>query len=417
MKIKKEVLVLTIMVLGLLSACTAPLVGITPTPGDKSAEATPVIDNTATDIPTQEPTPTPQVEATPTETQPPVSGWVAFIGMDGNVELVERSSGETRQITSDAVPFTSDDSNIPVRYCCLQWSSDGNYLSYMREEVVPTENNAYDSNYTFLLYDLPVGSSRVIIPDQNVLGYEWQPGTHSIAYGLPVELDYWISRTSVRAESAHGIQLMDVDTGETHELVPPERGYTLGMPRWSPDGRFLSFDEIQYMEGRGIISYFDMMKNEYVSREDQILGSYDWSPDGEQLAYDKIDYRAQGGERIWLSPRDDGQETAISPAYEPPAYAFSPAFSPDGEKIAFLVNHSGLDVENYVFNVMVMDATGSTPVDYGIFEQVWQLHWTSDGNFLIFSAGPTDQKLVIEVNLAENSYRQLAQGSEAMPQP
>ena len=59
------------------------------------------------------------------------------------------------------------------------------------------------------------------------------------------------------AALATGISAIDLDTGETSLLVEPENGYTLILPTWSPDGRFISFDELIYMEGRGPFAYYD----------------------------------------------------------------------------------------------------------------------------------------------------------------
>ena len=95
--------------------------------------------------------------------------------------------------------------------------------------------------------------------------------------------------------------------------------------------------------------------------------------------------------------------------------AFAPVFSPAGDKIAYLVNPS--EIENMSFNLLVQDTNGGEPRDYGVFEQVWQLHWTADGGQLVFSAGPYEGQRVVELNLADGSVRELAQGSEAVPQP
>lgn len=414
MKRRKQRPLIFLLLVWFLTACAVPVGRATPTM--ENVNTTPVIEEIRTTTPPQTPTPLSQEENSPQETQLPPSGWVAYIGYDGNVRLVERAGGEIKQITQDAVLLDPETETEPVRYCCLKWSADGNLLSYLREESIRIEN-AYKYDYNLLVYDILSGTQRTILPGQNVLGYDWQPGTHLIAYGMPVEQEYWISRDEVRAELAHGIQAVDVDTGEMFELVPPERGFTLGLPRWSSDGRFLSFDEIRQMEGRGLIAYYNLISQEYIAREEETLGAYSWSPDGEWLAYDKIDYRAQGGERIWLSPRDGGKEMALSPEYNPPGYAFAPSFSPGGEEVAFMANFSGLEANEFIFNLFVVEVDGGEPRDYGMHEQVWQLHWTSDGDYLIFSAGPFDQKVVIEVNLEDAIIRQLAQGSEAVPQP
>ena len=59
-----------------------------------------------------------------------------------------------------------------------------------------------------------------------------------------MEMDYFLTRGQPDAALATGIRAIDMDSEETLELVTPERGYALYGPDWSPDGRFLAFEEI-----------------------------------------------------------------------------------------------------------------------------------------------------------------------------
>ena len=56
-----------------------------------------------------------------------------------------------------------------------------------------------------------------------------------------------------------------MDSGESSELVKAERGVALYTPIWSPDGRYLGFDELVYMEGRGPFAYYDFEGGQYVA--------------------------------------------------------------------------------------------------------------------------------------------------------
>ncbi len=412
----------------LLAGCTAP-----------GFNGTTIL--STVDIATPQPvaaTQTDQPAPVQTETTAPAeeeSGWVALVGEDGNVWMLDRADGNSIQITTDAVLMTAESTAEPVRYCCLDWSSDGQLLSYMREQSV-VANGGYNYQYSFMIFDAASQTSRMILEGQPTVGYTWKPGTHLIAYGQPVDTRYWTSREAVPSEYAQGIWQVDADTGETDELVPAERGYTLVMPAWSGDGRYLAFEEIRLMEGRGEFAYFDAKTGQYNALEKK-LGSYSWAPDGNRLAYDQIDYIPQGGERIWLNTPDGAQGSGFSPAFDDTWFAFAPAFSPDGSKVAYLVYQNdridqvdqvgqgstvdpsipaGQDNSN-IFHLYVQNINSQEPRDYGAFEQVQKLRWTSDNRYVVFSTGPFDQKSVVEVNVESGDIRRLGLGSEAAPQP
>ncbi|MEM5773422.1 MAG: hypothetical protein AAGU05_00365, partial [Anaerolineaceae bacterium] len=256
--------------------------------------------------------------------QPETISSVAYIGEDGNVWLLDRAGGGAQQITTDAVLMTAGSTAEPIRYCCLGWSSDGLLLSYMREESVAVEG-AYNYVYTFTVFDTAAHTGRAVLEGQPTVGYAWKPGSHLIAYGQPVDMRYWTSREAVPSQYAQGIWQLDAETGETVELAPAERGYTLVMPVWSGDGRYLAFEEIRLMEGRGDFAFFDLETGRYHALE-RVLGSYTWSPDGSRLAYDQIGYIPMGGERIWINTPDGGQESPFSPLFDEAWYAFAPSF-------------------------------------------------------------------------------------------
>ena len=119
-------------------------------------------------------------------------------------------------------------------------------------------------------------------------GFSWRPGTHIISYSLMTDPNYFTARGAVDESLAKGILGFDVDTMQAMELVPPQ-GYSLIWPHWSPDGRFVGFDEILYMEGRGNFAYYDFEDQEYISWK-RPIGSYQWSQDGENLVYDYLTY-------------------------------------------------------------------------------------------------------------------------------
>jgi len=367
---------------------------------------------TATLIPTvvsltSTPPPTPTMEPSPTPTEVPQgpSGWIAYIGSDSNLWLVDASSRELRQLTYDGVTWdASNQGQIMVTYEDPQWSSDGKLLAYERQTGTPIESG-YQYQFDLLVYELATDQFRPVLVNQQTAGYAWKPGAYLIAYGTMIDMQYFLNRDS---QYANGIWAIDLEAGDTYELVAPQGGRPLVRPNWSPDGRFLGFDEVLAMDGRGEFAYYDFEAQKYTAWKD-VIGSYSWSPDGSLIAYDKQGYIAQGDERIWLNTRQKDNERSFSPKYEQ-GYSFGPAFSPQGDRIAYLSNLDGLD--NTQFSLFVVSVNGSEGPSLGIFDQTWKLDWSPDGKWLALNNGPYENKQILVVSTEDSSTKTLAQGSQ-----
>jgi Tol biopolymer transport system component len=332
---------------------------------------------------------------------------VAYVGADGNLWLADASGGPPRQITSDAVFL---EAGGDVVYTFPKISSDGRYIAARRDVGVPISEGL---RYTFGLwvYDTETGESRAVFDgsDSPPAGSDWKPGTHLLAYSLGAEPNYFIIRGGKPDPAlATGIFAFDLDSGASSQLVAPQNSYSLIQPAWSPDGRFLSFDELVYMEGRGPFAYYDFAAQQYVAW-DEPLGNYAWSPDGSQLIYDKLTYSANLTERIFTRPRLDGTETQVSPDLDQ-GFAYYPIYSPDGQQIAYLTNPGSLD--SVQITLVVQDLSSGELRELGSYESVWDLEWSSDGRVLVFSAGPHASQQVYGFDLVSGAATLLAQGSQ-----
>jgi len=333
---------------------------------------------------------------------------VAYIGADGNLWLADASGGPPRQMTSDASPLGAG--GDVISYYFPKISSDGRYIAARRDAGVPISEGV---RYQFGLwvYDTETGESRPVVEDSDSppAGFDWKPGTHLLAYGIGSDPNYFTTRGGKPdAALATGIYAADLDSGESSLLVAPEHGYALILPTWSPDGRFLSFDELIYMEGRGPFAYYDFEARQYIAW-DEPLGNYDWSPDSSQLAYDRLSYTASGTERIFTRPRVDGAEARVSPEPDQ-GYAFYPVYSPDGRQIAYLTNPGG--PESVQHTLIVQNLASGELRELGSYESVWHLEWSSDGRALVFSAGPYESQQVYGYDLVNGAATVLAQGSQ-----
>ena len=408
-----------LLALALLSGCAAPAPQIalaTPTTANQAEPAA-----TLTPLTVLAPSPTAEVIQPTAETEPTAppapesqAGSIAYSGADGNVWLVNPSSGEMKQLTQDAAPSINPNTTAPVDYCCMEWSSDGRLLAFYRQAGTPVEQGMQFA-YSLWVYDAASGETRLLLDQQSITGFAWKPLTHLIAYGLPVEPNYFVSRGGVAAELARGIAAVDADSGAVLELVKPERGFTLVNPNWSPDGRFVSFEEVLYMEGRGSFAYYDLEEQKYTSWEKPI-GGYDWSPDSAAVVYDTLTYAPSGTERIFRSSREGADEQPLSPDFEP-GYAFSPVYAPQGDWVAYLAELG--DPSNSQYKLFVQSSQDGEPRELGTFEQPGYLGWSPDGQSLVLGVGPfgSDTRQIVIVSAADGSVKPLVKGSEPAWQP
>jgi len=325
---------------------------------------------------------------------------MAYVGIDHNMWLLEAGSQTPRQLTFDAKLGGEGET---IEFLSPSLSSDGLLLAYTLLVSTPSANG-YENIYEVWVLNLATGEQSRIL-DRRSGGMAWKPGTHTLAYGIGLELEYFISLSEPPSRLATGIYTTDLDSGETLELVTPERGYALAGPEWSTDGRFLSFAEVANMEGSGLFAYFDIEAQEYVAW-DEAVGNTSWSPDGSLLTYARVTYVPTGDERLYLRPRQ-GFERPVGPEFGGPAYAHHPIFSPAGDQIAFLYQEEPMSDFS---TIMVLDLDNEQSKSLGQFEDVWEFAWTPDGSQLVFSFGIYPDRQIIALNVDDGHQTTLAAG-------
>lgn len=386
----------------LLGGCA--IMSLIPVSSSGGESPTPVI---ITEMPVEVVTEVPTAEPVPTEA--PSVHWIAFLGSDGNIWLVNPETTQQQQLTSDAQTY-SDASAVVVSYNTPAWSSDGRYLAFDRElgTRIP---EGYDFTFSTMVYDASTGEIRTLL-EENTAGYAWQPGTHLLAYARSADPNYFVTRGGVDSALATGIWTVDADSGVVAELVQPEAGYALVSPQWSPNGQILSFNELIYMEGRGPFAFYDFSASSYVRWEESI-GSVAWLPSASGLLYDMLNYAPSYEERIHSIHRDRTGSVQISPDMVD-GYAFYPLVSPDGSTAAYL---SAQGMDNSMTTVVVQDLATGERRELATFTQVFHYAWAVDGASLLVSAGAYPDMKVMQISLADGMVKVLAGGWQAAMQP
>ena len=300
-----------------------------------------------------------------------------------------------------------------------RWSTDGQLLAYQRSlgKLVDT---AYQFAYSVELFDMNKRQASVLMENQQVTGLAWRPGSHQLAFTLPTDPNYWSGRGQINPAYTTGIWYVDADNpgAAPVQLVGPEGGATMVNPRWSPDGRYISFEEVVQYEGRGNFGFYEPGGQGYQGWG-KAIGAYDWSPDSQQLTYDYMTYAANGEERVYLNNPEGSAEQPFSPQ-DGNGYSFSPLFSPDGSQIAYLVSMAspfGDQTSSGNFTVMRQMIGQSQPLEMPAFMNASDLSWSADGKNLILAVGPYEARQIVELSVEAGTVRILTQGSFPVVQP
>lgn len=342
----------------------------------------------------------------------PSARWVAYLGTDGNIWLVNAVDGEKKKITSDAATFSSDSAATVVIYQSPRWSSDGLFLAFERQIGTPNPGGGYDFAFALMVYDFDTGETKAVMEGQQTAGFAWRPGTHLLSFALAAQPGYFVTRGGVDSSLATGISAVDVDTMSPSRLVAPENGFSLVNPVWSPDGMTVSFDELLYMEGRGNFAFYDFAAGRYTAWN-KAIGGVSWAPDGSKLLADYLNYMPNYTERVFQINRDGSSEVQLSPDAEN-GYAYNPIYSPDGSQIAY-VQVTGMEPD-MVNELVLIDAAGVTRPLTRV-AQIFDMNWTPDGQSLLIATGMYPDVKTVLVSVTDGSQVELADGWQAVMRP
>lgn len=164
------------------------------------------------------------------------------------------------------------------------------------------------------------------------------------------------------------VWMMPLDGGEAIPMTA--KGYSAGRPRWSPDGKYLSFSAAKN-GGKSQVWVLNRMggESQQVTKVKQGISGYDWSPDGT---------------RILLSLKDDkdaDKDEDEKKEKKPEPWVLN--------RLQFKRDNTGyldtLRTHLYVFNVVDSSVTQITSGPYDDSQAVW----SPDGTLIAFVCNRT----------------------------
>jgi Tol biopolymer transport system component len=218
-----------------------------------------------------------------------------------SIYLLERSRGLAARLTGSH-----------THACCLAWSPDGNYLTYVEQGE---QSALYSLNLDCT--GAPCGRPQPLLPGIEPSAVQWSPDGEHIAFESKKELGYWT------------IYVADADGANQHPVSQPR--LNAHWPTWSPDGKQLAFTAVQ--DGRMEMFVVDrggQNLRRILSDSVKYLYQYTvWSPDGHSVAYVSNQTGARDVYRIDVASY---QQTALTHNVEAKCCL---AWSPDGGALVF----------------------------------------------------------------------------------
>ena len=235
-----------------------------------------------------------------------------------------------------------DEEDIYASTFDADWSPDGTRLVYVQADAVPAG----------IVTAATDGSDQQLVPMPAELagrGAEpsFAPDGQRIAF--TADRAIWTVRTD--GSELRRVRASPACTGDTDNCVHVEA------PRWSPDGRTIAFESVQWAFGPGKPSplkpgiwLMNAQTGRLIRRLSRGGHEADWSPDGRRLVF-RTEYEQASETRGGTSGgnlfvvRADGKGKASRLVHKRGTAETTPAWSPDGRSIFWIsLRHGGGDV-------------------------------------------------------------------------
>jgi Tol biopolymer transport system component len=297
-------------------------------------------------------------------------GQIAYLGKDNNIWIL-LGSGEYIQVTIDG--GTGD-----FYYQSPAFSSDGSLLAFCRSD--------YSSNETITtIYIIDTATVTILQQiDEGYCGFDWSMDGSQIIFSKP--FIFKLADGEIAWENARGLYIADINSAQASELIPRPGKNPLVSPNTSPDGEWVQFYEVIYIEGIGNFTTWEQASGTFYDFSG--YGTASWSPDSSRIAFDDVTYVGFEGSGIFISSPDGSN---LNKLYSDSASSASgPLWSPDGNLLAFMVTKP----DDYDGGDLVLMTPEGELVKRTYLETTYLIAWSPIGRRLLY-LNSTDQNFAI----------------------
>jgi Tol biopolymer transport system component/DNA-binding winged helix-turn-helix (wHTH) protein len=307
------------------------------------------------------------------------------------------------------------------------WSPDGRFIAFTR-----SQNRAFSLH--FAAFD-PSNLAASVVRNLNTAGaapirpeIAWSPDGKSILFttsaGLavfsianatvrlltqsPPSCEDWGPAYSpdhqhllfVRSHGTSNDEILSLAlSGGEPTLIVSETANILGPPQWSFDSQ-----SIIYASNRG--SHAGLWRVPVTVREAPVqINDSGWypsiSPKGSRLAYQRLTRSLNVWELDVSSPMPNAQPRILIPATSETDQGPGPQISPDGNKVAYMSDHSGS------MEIWVSDRDGSHPRQLTSHGSTGTPRWSPDSQSIVFDAGERNGPSIYSVRISGGPTRSL----------
>jgi uncharacterized repeat protein (TIGR01451 family) len=296
-------------------------------------------------------------------------GWRAGAQASGNDQIAFDRDGEIFLISSDGSGMVTRGEGFGPSF-----SPDGQQIAFALRDTVETS----------VMYKMAAdGTNRLQLTDTlQEHGAAWSPDGTRIAFVSQREDPEWEPGESLFATPR--LYLMDVNGDEEKKVMTRAQSRTAThvielelAPTWSPDGSQLAFI------GHSRTATGAARTNIYVvNRDGSALREVTHFENGDLIGAAKISWSPDGTMIAFAMSRDihlvsiDGQSEPIKLTNTTDRDEEDPVFSPEGGRIAYVVNHF---TDNLQDGLYIMKANGENPTQIlsstGVGQQVSRPAW------------------------------------------
>ena len=341
-------------------------------------------------------------------------GKIAYLGNDGNINLVNATGTDQITLTLDARDYFKYPVMDRISYSAPSWSWDGRYLAWRRGEEAGTYPN-FTGGTSLVVFDSLTNTTKTIdLPDRKdpLFGLAWRRDRTS----LYVDYTTMEGENACFADTIKGFRIaeVDVETGTTNTILLLEDGFFAWNIKPSPDPNLLAFYLNNYCEGLGKLCILDLTSGERRCTAEAV-GRANWSPDGQKLIFDTCFYLAEAC-GITILDADTLAETAVFPRGSSVSYT-NPVWSPSGDLFIYSLSRGPLGQESLGVWATSVDGSNTWKIDDGHFPSDPQA-FSPDGRYITYTKRLSIEKSEIWIASIDGHFKtKIADGNAPVWQP